>query len=131
MRVPIILIVDDDSTVRDAIAVKLRSLGYATESAEDGKTGFVLVKRLRPALVLLDMRMPDGDGIDFLRTLRSDRDVSLTPVLLVTATSDPGLLAAASILGVKAHIEKSATGLRQLAERVRDFAGPGAMHRVA
>jgi hypothetical protein len=67
----------------------------------------------------------------FLRTLRADREVSLTPIVFVTAPSDPRLLGAASILGVNACIEKSATGLRQLAARVRDFAGPGTSQMIA
>lgn len=81
-----ILVVDDDEAILDIVADVLRFEGYPVETAIDGVVALEVVERERPALVLLDMRMPRLDGWGFARTLR-ERGIEL-PILVMTAARD-------------------------------------------
>ena len=81
-----ILLVDDDSVVRDVTREYLQARGYAVSVLHDG---LALQRRLqieRPALVILDIMMPELDGISALRALRASGDD--IPVILLTARND-------------------------------------------
>lgn len=77
-----ILIIDDEPAVREAYASKLRSHGYDVISASDGKEGLRLFTIEQPDLIVLDMVMPEIDGLTVLRHVRS---ISQTPILIFTA----------------------------------------------
>ncbi len=81
-----ILVVDDDPSIRAVVAEILDFEGYPVETAVDGATALRAVERRRPALVLLDMRMPVLDGWGFARTL-AERGVRL-PIVVMTAAQD-------------------------------------------
>src|SRR5262247_1766307 len=78
-----ILIVDDDTDIRDVLGDRLESLGYRVLAAETAKTGLELLERQNPQLVLLDIEMPDMNGIDMLREIRK-REHDIT-VVMITA----------------------------------------------
>lgn len=78
-----ILVVDDDSDIREVLGDRLESLGYRVLAAETAKTGLELLERQNPQLVLLDIEMPDMNGIDMLREIRRrEHDVT---VVMITA----------------------------------------------
>lgn len=81
-----ILVVDDDPAIRATISDILTTEGYPVETAADGAEALAVVERSRPALVLLDMRMPVLDGWGFARGLR-ERGLRL-PILVMTATQN-------------------------------------------
>ena len=81
-----ILIVDDDPAILSTVADILEFEGYPVERAANGAEGLAVVERVRPALVLLDMRMPVIDGWGFARVLQ-ERGVQL-PILVMTAAQD-------------------------------------------
>ena len=78
-----ILVIDDDSTVRDAFDLALEDSGYEVVLADSGETGLDQAIAQRPDIVFLDLRMPGLDGVDVLRKL-NDID-STIPVYIVTA----------------------------------------------
>jgi CheY-like chemotaxis protein len=119
-----ILIVDDDPVIRRAVVAYLARNGYRTIEAADGARGLELARRNRPALVLLDLCMPHATGVDFLRAFRRDPALRDTPVVVMTATSDPALLAAAADLGTEGLLMKSRFSLRDLSLLVASLAGP-------
>jgi CheY-like chemotaxis protein len=86
-----ILVIEDDSDVRDMLADALRLAGLEVELAADGLTG---LDRLRggacPSVIVLDLRMPGLSGVEFLREMRSDPRFEHIPVITMTAGSDPG-----------------------------------------
>lgn len=84
-RAPI-LVVDDDPSILQTIAMILEMEDYRVETARNGAEALAVVERSRPALVLLDMRMPVLDGWGFARAL-SERGVQL-PILVMTAAQD-------------------------------------------
>jgi DNA-binding response OmpR family regulator len=77
-----ILIVEDDATVRETLALNLRAEGYEVDQAEDGEVGLRLARERKPALVVLDVMLPQLDGLTVCRILRRESDV---PIILLTA----------------------------------------------
>lgn len=125
MSGPVILVVDDDPDILDLIEFKLRSLGYDVHTRPDGVQGLDAARSLHPALVLLDWMMPGRNGIEVLEAVRADPDVAHTPVLLVTARSQPEDLARGDAAGANGYLAKPFS-LRELAERVAAEVGPAA-----
>ena len=78
-----ILVVDDDADIREVLGDRLESLGYRVLAAETARAGLELLERQNPQLVLLDIEMPDMNGIDMLREIRrKEHDVT---VVMITA----------------------------------------------
>jgi len=82
---PRILVVDDNETNRDILVTRLEAHGYQTLQAADGEEALRGVAQHSPDLVLLDVMMPNLDGVEACRRLKSDRAAAFTPVILVTA----------------------------------------------
>jgi CheY-like chemotaxis protein len=81
-----ILVVDDDLSIRHTVSEILEMEGYAVVTASDGAEALAMVEQSRPALVLLDMRMPVMDGWGFARAVQA-RGFQL-PILVMTAAQD-------------------------------------------
>jgi DNA-binding response OmpR family regulator len=77
-----ILIVEDDATVRETLALNLRAEGYEIHSAEDGETALNLSRALEPDLIVLDVMLPVLDGLTVCRILRKESKV---PIIMLTA----------------------------------------------
>jgi DNA-binding NtrC family response regulator len=78
-----ILVVDDDGDIREVLGDRLQSLGYRVFAADTAKAGLELLERQNPQLALLDIEMPDMNGIDLLREIRRrEHDVT---VVMITA----------------------------------------------
>jgi adenylate cyclase len=86
---PRILVVDDNETNRDIIVTRLEANGYETLQAADGQEALAAAMQHHPDLVLLDVMMPNIDGLEVCRQLKSDAALAFTPIILVkTATQD-------------------------------------------
>ncbi|NIM96378.1 MAG: response regulator [Anaerolineales bacterium] len=79
---PTILVVEDDTTVRETLALNLRSEGYDVHEAEDGEQALVLAREVGPDLVVLDVMLPKLDGLTVCRILRRESQV---PIIMLTA----------------------------------------------
>jgi DNA-binding response OmpR family regulator len=79
---PKILIVEDEATVRDTLALNLRAEGFDVLSAGDGVTGLRLAREQTPDLIILDLMLPELDGLSLCRMLRRDSQV---PIIMLTA----------------------------------------------
>jgi two-component system, OmpR family, response regulator ResD len=84
-QMPTILVVDDESIVREVVAQYLRQDGFDVEVAADGPEALSNFNRARPDLVLLDLMLPGIDGIEVCRRIRAQSNV---PVIMVTAKGD-------------------------------------------
>src|SRR5512141_1710532 len=83
-----ILIVEDEPEIRDLLAHYLRKEGFYPVLAPDGETAILKARKEKPDLVLLDILLPKADGLDVLRTIRSDDTIGRTPVVMLTAKGD-------------------------------------------
>jgi two-component system response regulator RegX3 len=112
---PLILVVDDEQSYRDALAVALEREGFDVETAADGPEAIARFEASRPALVLLDVMLPRMSGIDVCRELRSR---SLVPIIMVTAR-DAEIDAVVGLeVGADDYVTKPFR-LRELIARVR------------
>lgn len=80
-----VLVVEDEPEIAEILEGYLRRDGYRTERAADGKAALGLYRAAKPDLVLLDIQLPELDGLEVLRRIRADGN---TPVILVTACSE-------------------------------------------
>jgi len=81
----LVLVVEDEPAIASILCAYLERNGLRTRSAADGTEALRLFRQLRPDLVLLDIHLPEVDGIDVLRAIR---DGGQTPVIMVTALAD-------------------------------------------
>jgi DNA-binding response OmpR family regulator len=82
---PNVLIIDDEWAVSRAIAARLDASGFTTRIATSGLDGLAAIEASRPDAVLLDLRMPDIDGLEVLRRLRDRGGRDAPPVIMITA----------------------------------------------
>jgi two-component system chemotaxis response regulator CheY len=94
----LILLVEDDATIRDAIDMALSEEGYVVQTAPNGEAALEMAERARPDLILLDMLMPVMDGWTFARAYR-ERPGPHAPIVVLTALNN----AAESAADVAAH----------------------------
>src|SRR5262249_9121778 len=80
----LILVVDDDQTVREIIGRYLEREGFAVAFSDGGREGLRMARELNPAAITLDINMPDLDGWTVLAALKGDPALSHIPVVLVT-----------------------------------------------
>jgi two-component system, OmpR family, response regulator RegX3 len=112
---PLILVVDDEQSYRDALTVALQREGFLVDTAADGPEALSRFEATRPALVLLDVMLPKMSGIDVCRELRAH---SRVPIIMVTAR-DAEIDAVVGLeVGADDYIAKPFR-LRELIARVR------------
>lgn len=105
-----ILIVDDFSTMRRIIKNLLRELGFTnTSEADDGLTALPMLKEGSFELLVTDWNMPGMQGIELLKEVRADANLSTLPVLMVTAEQKKEQIIEAAKAGVNGYIVKPFT----------------------
>ena len=85
---PLVLVVDDDPTVRELMSRHLEREGFAVVTAESGKEGLRLARELRPDAMTLDIMMPDLDGWTVLAAIKGDPSLASIPVVLMTIVDE-------------------------------------------
>ena len=121
-----ILVVDDFSTMRRIVRNVLKQLGYTNiEEAENGEHAYTLMKRGEFQFVISDWNMPIMDGLDLLKKVRSDPNLSSTPFLMVTAEAEKEKVVTAIKAGVNNYIVKpfSPEGMKEKIEKIWDKVG--------
>lgn len=83
----VIYIVEDDKNISEIESYALKNSGYQVESFENARTFWSRCQDRRPELVLLDVMLPDSDGIEVLKKIRRNPDTRRVPVIMVTAKS--------------------------------------------
>jgi DNA-binding response OmpR family regulator len=110
-----ILVVDDEPRIVDVVQAYLERNGYRVLTAADGKTALNLARRERPALVILDLMLPEMDGLEVCRTLRQESNV---PVIMLTARTEETDKLIGLELGADDYVTKPFSP-RELVARVR------------
>lgn len=83
----VIYIVEDDKNISEIESYALKNSGYQVDSFENAKTFWNRCQERKPDLVLLDVMLPDSDGIEVLKKIRRNPDLKRVPVIMVTAKS--------------------------------------------
>lgn len=85
MSEPLVLVVDDEPSLRETLSFILEMEGFRVATAEDGESGLEAIRRLHPPVVLLDGMMPRRDGFDVCRAVKADPALHDVAVVLLTA----------------------------------------------
>ncbi len=103
---PTILIIEDDSHLREGLELLFQIEGYRTLGADDGLTGIDLARRHEPDVVLTNFQMPGADGLDVVNAIRSDAALADTPIIFLTANHAPGIRERAVRQGADVFVTK-------------------------
>lgn len=85
-----ILIVDDDASVRELLALHLSSAGYEVHVAPDAIQAGYMILRSPPDLIISDVNMPHMDGFEFVAALKADKSIPDIPVIFLTSLEEGG-----------------------------------------
>jgi len=101
-----ILIVDDERDIVKALVIRLRSKGYETAVAFDGAQGMFMAHKEKPNLIILDIRMPAGDGFSVAEKLRESKSTHRIPIIFLTGSPELNAEERAMELGARFYIRK-------------------------
>jgi two-component system chemotaxis response regulator CheY len=101
-----ILVVDDSATIRKLLAYILKRKNYVIAEAEDGMDAMEKLSHVQVDLVIVDLNMPNMDGIEFVKNLRDNYYYMDTPVIMLTTTKDDKLKKDALDAGVNMFLNK-------------------------
>lgn len=105
-RNKLVLVVEDDEKTRRLLGVVCKKGGYRVALAEDGRMAAAVLKKARPDLILLDLRMPRMDGFRLLELLARFKTAASIPVVVLTGSDSPLDLDRALRLGVQDYLVK-------------------------
>lgn len=113
-----ILVVDDDIAINELVKINLELQGYEVVQAFNGVEGFAKAKQEEPALIVLDVMMPEVDGYTVARRIRQTVEISETPILMLTALSELNNKVEGFDIGVDDYLTKPFE-IEELIVRVR------------
>jgi DNA-binding response OmpR family regulator len=115
-----ILIVDDERDWIRMLATRLQHEGYQTEAAFDAIQAMMQAVQLKPDLMLLDIMMPAGGGLEALKNIRGSVKTFSIPVIVLTAKGDKETKEAAEKLGVSGYFTKT-VDMDKLLEKIKEI----------
>jgi len=117
-----VLIVDDDPSILELYVDVLTTAGFSVDSVSNGQSALEILKKGDYVLVLLDIMMPDMDGIQVLKTLRSDhKDYGKPTVVMLTNLALTDNIKEALDSGADAYLIKLSLSNEQLVQQVKNF----------
>lgn len=87
-----VLIIDDDEAMTETLARRLHHVGFDTDVASSGEEGLGKARATRPDLVILDLRLPDRDGLNVCAELADDAATCAIPVIILSGLETPDIL---------------------------------------
>ncbi len=129
-----ILVVDDEQDILMLIAYNLRKEGYQVDTVQSGQKALEIIRNNPPDAVILDLLLPDIDGVEVCRKIRQNRRYSQMPVLMLTARTEDSDIVTGLEVGADDYITKPfspAVLLARLRTSLRRSAGEDAPHNTA
>jgi DNA-binding response OmpR family regulator len=125
-----ILLVEDDSDLFSLLKYNLEKEGFALSGLQTGRGAVELCRQVRPDLILLDIMLPDSDGLDICKAIRKDPDLSATPIIFLTARASETDRIVGLELGANDYVVKPFF-VRELVARIKlQFRNQGTPVRV-
>jgi two-component system phosphate regulon response regulator PhoB len=125
-----ILLVDDEPDLRQLVTFNLREAGFEVDAVGSGQAGLALAAKIRPAVVVLDLMLPDVSGMEVCRALRADPVLAEVAVLMLTARGDEYDRVLGFEVGADDYVVKPFS-VRELVMRIRALARRTAERRAA
>jgi two-component system alkaline phosphatase synthesis response regulator PhoP len=101
-----ILIVDDERDIVKALTIRLQRAGYGVVTAFDGAQGIFMAHKENPDLIILDIRMPAGNGFSVAEKLKESTDTFTIPVIFLTGSPEKDSEERAMALGARFFVKK-------------------------
>ena len=107
-RRKLVLVVEDDASVRRLVTKALQARGYEVEQAADGLLASELLGRMTrvPDLLICDVMMPTIDGFSLARMIKAQKELKAIPIIFLTAKTQPGDLMTGISLGARHYVQK-------------------------
>jgi len=105
-----VLIVEDNTTIRENISEILELRGYAVLVAINGKIGLAIAKEKKPDIILCDIMMPEMDGYNVFSSLKDSPDIANIPFIFITGSADKRDVEHGLIVGANGYITKPFEG---------------------
>jgi two-component system alkaline phosphatase synthesis response regulator PhoP len=113
-----VLVIDDEAVLVETIAYNLEQAGYQVVTAADGVSGLTALNREMPDLIILDLMLPEMDGLDFCRQVRREKNTATIPIMMLTARGEEIDKVVGLEVGADDYVTKP-FGRRELLARVR------------
>ncbi len=114
-----IAIIEDDPTISQMYRMKFEADGFDVRLAGNGAVGIALVKQFQPDAILLDLQMPEVNGVEALRQIRSQPASAQTPVIVLTNLGQEEAPADLQSLAIHSYIVKANMTPRQVVDQVK------------
>lgn len=106
MAEKLILVADDDRDLVTALSIRLRATGYEVIGAHDGDEAYEMAQEQKPDLIIMDIRMPAGGGLDSTDRLKHSLSTRNIPVIFLTAFDDEDMKEQARTMGYAGYFRK-------------------------
>ena len=116
----LVLIADDDADILLLVKAILERSGHEVVAVSDGAEALAIVRARKPDLAVLDISMPEVDGLEVLRRLRADPTTSELPVVLLSARAQEADVERGFAIGASAYLKKPFSP-RELSEHVAEL----------
>ena len=101
-----ILVLEDEPAVQTLILKQLTSQGFQVTVAGDGLDGLMKLEAVRPDLIICDVMMPNLDGMEFVKAIKTHSDTQKIPVIFLTAKTDPRSMIDGINVGARFYVTK-------------------------
>jgi two-component system alkaline phosphatase synthesis response regulator PhoP len=115
-----ILVVEDESSMRMALKDKFEQADFEVILAENGKVGLEKALKEKPDVILLDILMPEMDGVEMLKKLRKDKWGHEVSVFMLTVLSDMKKISEAMEIGIEGYLVKTDWKLEDVVTKIKD-----------
>ncbi len=114
----LVSVIEDDEDIRNLVAARLKRERFRVREHPDGRALFASLRNERPDLIVLDIMLPDADGFEICKRIRSERDLSAIPIIILTARAEEADRVLGLELGADDYVVKPFSA-KELAARVR------------
>lgn len=101
-----VLIIDDDEVLSEVLSRRLQQQGFNALTADSGQCGLARARADQPSLILLDLRLPDADGLTICQQLADDLETCSIPVIILTGMERPDILRRCRAAGCLYYLRK-------------------------
>jgi len=118
-----LLMVDDSPTVLKIMSMSLMANGFAVRTAATGAAGLAAARQETPDVIILDINLPDINGLELLAQLKQDAVLAPVPVLLLSGQDDLERAAKGMELGARGFLAKHSTSPKVMVQKLREILG--------